>query len=42
MEPGNERFILPVSAASSDGGNTGPAHILVNNFFEELNRLVPE
>jgi len=44
VAPDDERFILPVSASSSDelaGGTAGPRFVLVNNFFEELKRLVP-
>jgi hypothetical protein len=43
VEPGDERFIVAVTAGSAGGdAAAGPRFVLVNNFIEELNRLVPE
>ena len=38
----DERFILPVFANNDIAGATGPRFVLVNNFLEELKRLVRE
>ncbi len=38
----DERLILPVYATSDTGGATGPRLVLVNNFTEELKRVVRE
>ena len=39
----DERFIVITNATSTDGETpAGPPFVLVNNFIEELNRLVPE
>ena len=40
VEQGNERFLIATAAEVE--GPTGPRYILVNNFSEELKRLVPE
>ena len=38
----DERFLIPVVAGSAGGdGAAAPSTVLVNNFFEELTRLVP-
>jgi len=43
IERGDERFIISVNAESVFGdGPAGPRFVLVNNFFEVLNHLVPE
>jgi Tol biopolymer transport system component len=42
VEPGDERFIIAVNAGSVGGdAESGPRFVLVNNFMEELKRLVP-
>jgi hypothetical protein len=38
----DERFLVPVFAAGDDSGVMGPRFVLVNNFTEELKRLVRE
>jgi len=39
----DERFIVITNATSADGETAaGPPFVLVNNFIEELKRLVPE
>ena len=39
---GDERFLIPLLAGSAGGdGAAAPSLVLVNNFFEELTRLVP-
>jgi hypothetical protein len=38
----DERFLLPVHATDDVTGATGPRFVLVNNFTEELKRLVRE
>ena len=43
VEDGDERFLVPVQAGSAGGdAAAAPEVVLVNNFFEELRRLVPD
>jgi len=45
VAPDDERFLIAVLGTveeNPDGGDSAPATVLVNNFFEELKRVVPE